>query len=671
MPTEETLPELEPLDEAWREIDDLVNQIARLSKSDSPKGEFYAKTIDAVMRGLKAVGAALWVRSAGEKAQLAYQVLPPQVWPGEKQVQRRQLIELVLETGQAGILPPGCPPAADPRAANPTPYLLIVCPWVVEGEVAGVLEVLKHPGASAEVQTGYVKYLEAIGELIADQERGRQLRELRERLQQGRRFDQLCETLHGSIDLRTTAYAIANEGRQFIGCDRLSVLVARDGRFRLLAVSGVDAFHRRSRAVGLAEQLCKAVAVMREPLWHPDGAGRAPCTHDRPPQVEMLLSGYLDESHARSLAVVPLSAAAEEDASRPGETIGALLIERFYGGLDDGLRGRLDRLCVHSGLALRNAKQWEELPLSGILRKARWLSSHRRPLKFAAALSVLLLLAAVLFLVPAELRIAARGELQPQRMQDVFARIDGLVADIRVQHGQHVAADQLLATLRRPQLDFEFKQVLGELQTSRKRLAALEAERVQTPRDSDEQRRQYGLLAAQGEELRELIRSLEAQYAILEQKQKDLEVRSPMDGEILTWNVKQLLSARPVDRGQTLMTVGDLSGPWQLEVRVPDRQIAHVLAAQRELGQPLEVSYVLGTAPAVKLHGTIRQVALRAEVPEGEAPCVQVFVDVDRGELPELVPGASVFAEIDCGRRSAGYVWLHDFVDAVRTSLPF
>ena len=141
MPTEETLPELEPLDEAWREIDDLVNQIARLSKSDAPKGEFYARAIDAVMRGLKAAGAPLWVRSAGEKAQLAYQVLPPEVWPGETQVQRPQLIELVLETGQAGILPPGCPPAADPRAANPTPYLLIVCPWIVEGEVAGVLEV--------------------------------------------------------------------------------------------------------------------------------------------------------------------------------------------------------------------------------------------------------------------------------------------------------------------------------------------------------------------------------------------------------------------------------------------------------------------------------------------------------------------------------------------------
>ena len=223
-------------------------------------------------------------------------------------------------------------------------------------------------------------------------------------------------------------------------------------------------------------------------------------------------------------------------------------------------------------------------------------------------------------------------------MQDVFARIDGLVTDIHVQHGQHVAADQLLATLRRPQLDFEFKQVLGELQTSRKRLAAIEAERVQTPRDNDEQRRQYGLLAAQGEEVRELIRSLEAQHEILRQKQKDLEVRSPMAGEILTWNVEQLLSARPVDRGQALMTVGNLSGPWQLELHVPDRQIAHVLAAQRELGQQLEVGYLLGTAPTVKLHGTVREVVLRTEVPDGDAPYVQVFVDVDRSELPELVP---------------------------------
>jgi multidrug efflux pump subunit AcrA (membrane-fusion protein) len=661
MLTDDARQEPAPLDEAWQEIDGLVNELARLSKSAVGAGEFFARTIDAVLRGLKAAGAALWVRSAEGKARLAYQVMPPEVWPAETQPARPPLIELVLETGRAGILPPDCLPTADPRAVNPTQFLLIVCPWTVDGQAAGVLEVLQPPGGDAEVHTGYVKYLEAIGELLAGHERVGRLENLRQRLREANSFERLGEIIHASLDLRATAYAIANEGRQFLACDRLSVLVHRNGRFRLAAISGVDAPQRRARLVGLAEQLCKAVAAMQEPLWHPAGDA------NRPPQIERLLTGYLDESHARSLAVVPLGLPAKEGDAGPGPTVGGLLIERFYGGFDERLREKLGPLGGHAALALRNAKEFDDLPFSGLLSKARWLGSNRRPLKIAAGLLVVALVVAALCLFPAEFRVAARGELQPRHMQDVFARSDGLVAEIKVKHGQRVAAGDLLAMLRRPQLDFEFEQVLGELQTARERLRAIDAERVQTPRDSDDQRRQYDLLAAQGEELRALILSLEAQHKILEQKQKDLEVRSPMAGEILTWNVEQLLSARPVDRGQTLMTVGDLSGPWQLELRVPDRQVAHVLAAQRELGERLEVGYVLGTAPAVKLHGTVREVALRTEVAEGEAPYVPVFVDVDRSELPELVPGAGVAASIRCGRRSAGYVWLHDFIDAMRT----
>ncbi len=663
MSTNSAQRELEPFDEAWRELDDLVNEIAKLSKSNVPKGEFYAKAIEAVMHGLKAAGAALWICSTAKKAQLAYQVLPPNLWPGDTQSLRPRLIELVLETGRAGILPPRCPPTVDPRAVNPTDYLLIVCPWVVEDEVSGVIEVLASREANAEVQTGYVRYLEAIGELLADHEQTGQLHNFRSRLQERRRFDQLCESLHDSVDLRTTAYTIANEGRQFLGCDRVSVLLKRDARYRLLAISGVDTFHRRARVVGMAEQLCKAVGAMDEPLWHP-----AP-DDTLPPQIETLLSAYVDETHASSLAVLPLKVPPREGDRRADNLVGAMVIERFYGGFDDRQRESTAPLCLHSALALRNARELDDLPLSGVLRKARWLRGNRRPIKIGLVLLGLAAVLVVLIFVPADLQIAARGELQPRRMQDVFARTDGLVTEIQAQHGQHVAADQLLAVLRHPQLDLEFKQVLGELQTSRKRLSSLEAERVQTPRDTDEQRRQVSLLAAQGEELREMIRGLEAQYGILQQKQKDLEVRSPMSGEILTWNIQQLLAARPVDRGQALMTVGDLSGPWQLDLHVPDRQIAHVLAAQRTLGRTLEVSYVLGTAPAVMLRGTVREVAMRTEVPEGDVAYVQVFVDVDRTELPELVPGASVLANIACGRRSLGYVWLHDFVNAVRTAL--
>jgi multidrug efflux pump subunit AcrA (membrane-fusion protein) len=664
MPTDEAQPESGPLDQAWREIDKLVGQVARLSKSEASKEGLYVCAVDALMRGLSAEGAALWVRSGDGMAELAYQVLPPSVSQGEYQASRPQLIELVLQAGRAGILPPHCPPIADSRAANPTSFLLVVCPWLIEGEVAGVIEVFMRPVADAEVQTGYVKYLEAIGELIADHQRARQLRDLQERLREGQRFDQFGRVVHASIDLQATAFTIANEGRLFLGCDRLSLLLARPTGFHLLAISGVDTISRHARTVTTAEQLCKAVTTMGEPLWYPEFDGR------QPPEVDAILHAYLDESHASSLAVLPLCPVSDHDAE-PAETIGALLVERFYGSFDEQLRTKVDRICPHCASALRNARELDELPFSRGLRKARWLCRNRRPLKILGVPMVAALVATLLCVVPADFRVTVRGELQPRQMQDVFARADGVVAEVRVKHGEHVAANSLLANLRRPQLDYEFKQVLGQLQTARQRLAATDAERVEAPRDSEEQRRQSGLLAAQGEELRETIRSLEAQHVILIEQQKDLEVHSPMEGEVLTWNVKQLLSARPVDRGQILMTVANLSGPWQLELRVPDRQIAHLLAAQKELGQALDVNYALGTAAAVKLRGKVRQVAVRAETPEGEDPYVQVFVDVDRSELSELVPGATVYAAIDCGRRCCGYVWFHDLIDAIRAWMSY
>ena len=157
-----------------------------------------------------------------------------------------------------------------------------------------------------------------------------------------------------------------------------------------------------------------------------------------------------------------------------------------------------------------------------------------------------------------------------------------------------------------PQLDFEFKQVVGDLQTARQRKASLDAEILQLRGGSEEQRLAHGRLVAQQKEVDERINSLLELYAILEKKQAELQVLSPLEGDVLTWDVKQLLQDRPVERGQAPLTVGDLAGPWQLDLRIPDREVAHVLAARRDLGEKLRVSYRLATRPDVPLQGTLR-----------------------------------------------------------------
>lgn len=677
---------MELTDGAWHEIDVLIEEIAGLSKSDMPVGAFHAEFLRRVVSGLAAVGGEVWAAGPNVPLHCEHRIVPAETAPlntRDAESHRRHLAAVVLETGKAKAMAahssPGGRDAAQGAAtedrlaqredvANPTEFLVLACPWAVDDELAGVVEVFQRPGAGPEAERGYLRFLQAMCELLADFHRNSQLRQLRQRAAEWRDLDQFAEQVHRGLDLQATAYAIANEGRRVLGCDRVSVLVCRSGRCRLLAVSGVDVVERRAGLVRALEHLSSAVASFGEPLWYP----RPPA--DRPPQIESRLAAYLDESHPRAIAVVPLKPAEASDGSSAGrapETLGALVVEQFRGEFDERTATGVSSLVGHSATALANSLELDRLPMAGWLRalgKARWFVEARQLPKTVLAILATGAFVALLTFMPADFRVEARGELQPADARDVFAPADGVVAEVRTAHGQQVRADQVLLMLRKPELDLEFKRVGGELQTARKKLASVEAERLQSPRDAEEQRRRYGQLTAQHEELRELIASLEGQYAILNKKRSELEVRSPVAGQVLTWNLEQLLAARPVNRGQSLMTVANLQGPWQLELRIPDHRVAHVLTAQ-QAGAELDVSFVLATEPGAQRRGTLTRLGMRTEVAEPDGAFVPALVKIDRNEIPELMPGATVTAKIDCGRRAVGYVWLHDLLDAVRSWL--
>lgn len=691
MSSERSQPDTELTNGAWHEIDVLIEEIAGLSKSDMPAGAFHAEFLRRVVSGLAAVGGEVWAAGTGAPLRSEHRILPAEsasLNSRDAAWHRRQLAAAVLETGQAKIVAahsssgdrgvvPGSAPESRPThgddSANPTEFLVLACPWAVDGDWAGVVEVFQRAGAGPEAERGYLHFLQAMCELLADFHRNRQLRELRQRAAQWRELDQFAEQVHRGLDLEATAYTIANEGRRVLGCDRVSVLVCRSGGCRLLAVSGVDVVERRASLVRALEQLSSAVAGCGEPLWH------SRSTVERPPEIESRLAAYLDESPARAMAVVPLKSAETSraddasDGSPPGrpETLAVLVVEQFRGEFDERTPTAVSALLGHSATALANAMELDRLPMAGWLRalgKARWFIAARQLPKTVLAIVAAVACVLLLTFVPADFRVESRGELQPVDVRDVFAPADGVVAEVRTSHGEQVRAGQVLLLLRNPELDLDFKRVGGELQTARKKLASVEAERLQTPRDAEEQRRRYGQLTAQHEELRELIASLEGQYAILQKKRQELEVRSPVAGQVLTWNLEQLLAARPVNRGQSLMTVADLQGPWQLELRVPDHRVAHVLAAAQR-AEGLDVTFVLATEPGAQRHGTLVRTGMRTEVADPDGAFVPALVQIDRSEIPELMPGATVTARIDCGRRAVGYVWLHDLLDALRSWL--
>jgi multidrug efflux pump subunit AcrA (membrane-fusion protein) len=305
--------------------------------------------------------------------------------------------------------------------------------------------------------------------------------------------------------------------------------------------------------------------------------------------------------------------------------------------------------------------------LSRALARIRWLAEARQLPKTVLALLAVASAVAALVLIPADFDLEARGELLPKLRREVFATDSGVIGQLSVDHAQQVNAGEPLLVIRKPELDLEFRRVAGEMQTAEKKLSSIQAERLENASTSAEARRRVRQLAADEEELKEELRGLREQYAILEQHREDLVVRSPIDGEAITWNIKELLEARPVERGQALLTVADLSGPWELELHLGDHRAGHLLAAREALKPELGVTFALLSDPGVEYRGTVSDVAAATELDEDGRPIVRVTVDFDRERVPALRTGATATAHIHCGRRAVGYVWLHDLFEFVQS----
>jgi multidrug efflux pump subunit AcrA (membrane-fusion protein) len=292
----------------------------------------------------------------------------------------------------------------------------------------------------------------------------------------------------------------------------------------------------------------------------------------------------------------------------------------------------------------------------------------------AAVLGTLAALAA-LVLVPAELRLEGKGTLEPVHRREVFAQIDGVVEKIEpgVEGGGDVKAGQLLATLRNRDLEVAIADVLGKKASSEEQLVSTRRSLLEDDKISaDEKLRMAGRRA----QLEREVESLAAQLALYAEKKKELEVRSPIDGVIVTWQVRDLLLLRPVEKGQVLMSVADKTGPWELEIKMPDDRLGHVNRAAAEAkaaGKELIVDYILATDPGTRHRGSVKEIHEQAEVrgDEGNTVLVRVTIDPSRHEKEELGAGASVTARVACGKRSLGYVWFHDVLSFIQTQVLF
>src|SRR5262249_46342352 len=133
--------------------------------------------------------------------------------------QHSLLLKSVVDSGQALLAPPSSGKSTDSGPGNPTESLIVLAPFVLEDENHGLLEIFQRHGSAPSAQRGYLRFLVQMCDLACGYIKGRRLRQLEETHSLWRQLEGYLATIHRSLDLRETAYAIANEGRRVISCD--------------------------------------------------------------------------------------------------------------------------------------------------------------------------------------------------------------------------------------------------------------------------------------------------------------------------------------------------------------------------------------------------------------------------------------------------------------------
>jgi multidrug efflux pump subunit AcrA (membrane-fusion protein) len=657
---------------AWGELQRLVAEVAERARSTVDATTFYTKLLDCAVQALAAAGGAVWIVDPSDGIVLCRQTNCPEEFSdnGRPTDRHSQLLESVLRRREAAIIAPAGKGTAHTQRENPTDLLLLLCPIWVDDTPCGVLEILQRPHASPATQQGYLQFLSGLCDVAGDFHRQTELRALRSREAGWRELYQFSVAVHENFDLSGTASMVVNEARRMVDADRVSVLEVRRARARILSVSGVDTVQTRSNLLRRLETLVEAVTAADEPLWHVEGSG------EQPPEIERPLRDYLDLAHSRSVAILPLHrSSAPRTAKSRTKTVAALVIERMDGrNWDDAQRRHVANVAGLSQSALGAAIAMRDLPLSWLGRSLHRVGGEieLRTLYRRLIITGICIVGTIgLGFLPARFQIEAGGELQPMVQRQVFAATDGEVESLHVRHAEPCAAGDVLLTLRNSELELDLRRINGELQTTQTRLAASRAAMLAIDRAQPDAIARFNQLTAEEQELKETLVSQERQLEILNDERTKLKVRSPIDGRVLTWNVDELLRSRPVRRGQALLSVADVEGPWHLEIHVPERHVGHVLAAQQAIDPKLGVSYILQSDPGNSHTGHLEEVALATTFDDREGDSVTITAEIDTPEAAELRPGAYVRAKIDCGRKPLAYVWLHDLYAAVQRWIMF
>lgn len=515
-------------------------------------------------------------------------------------------------------------------------------------------------------------------------------------------FQRSLTELANTSSLGEAAVSIVNDLAALLNADRVALTRLSPTGIETLAVSGVVRLERKAEAAIAIRDISRNAMERLRPISQHMPRKSPTGENDRPHSTTASKSASKSASTTTSTAATHsaslpnehragllenylcLPLAAPTRRGRPLATAAVLIEWNEYESFLLGT-GTLNYMFPAFAASWLQHQRWLAVPYAvrrmfGAMQPghlSRWTGKLVRVAGLAACIAA----AGWALCLPASLRIEAEGSLQPATQRVVFAPLDGVIEQILVRDGQEVKAGDKLAEMRSPMLEIQLQEVQGEMRANAEKRDGLN---VAINQLANENPSAYALQSKFSSEIRELetqLQTLEQKQDAIRIEQRKLSLTAPIDGLVIARQIERFLKSRPVRRGDALLRVVQLDGPWHLELTVADQDAGYLkrklfAASTTTSGAiapkaPRELEFVIASQPTEKLTARATWMSQTARNPQGTAVVIDLLAEVDEAVAARGHMGATVYAYVDCGPQPFWFVWSRPLIEAIQRKLWF
>lgn len=453
---------------------------------------------------------------------------------------------------------------------------------------------------------------------------------------------ELVSLADAADDTRDACQMMADQIKRFLAVDQVLIGLCQPQGIRctLVAVSEVASFHPHGQlAVSAEAVLQECLARGQAVCWPESGSQGSETNLSEVNTSEMHSSGGLlaHQQFALAANIVGIASMPLRDAN--GRVCGAWMTTGKCGWVHSNEAiGFLEAASTPVSSSLSLLQRAQRGRVQKLIDSAsRWASEKRGRAVIFAALVMMIILC-----IPTHYRAKCDCTVEPVTRRYVAAPFAGPLQKTFVQPGDLVETGQLLARIDARELRMELSSTRAELHRAAKQHAGHLAI----------------LDSGESEVARFEVDQLKVRTQLLEHRERNVEIRSPIDGMVISGDLEDA-QGMPLELGQMLFEISPLDS-MIVEVNVAEDDFFYIRP-----GMP--VSIRLDAFPLRRFEASVKRVHPRAELRQS----ANVFVaEVVLTDTPiGFRPGMQGTAKIKADRYPIAWNWFRRPLAALLTWL--